>query len=136
MDKTLVLIKPDAVQRGLCGEVLRRFERQDLRICGLKMLSLSRELAKEHYAAHRQSPFFDELIEFITSGPVVAAVIAGDDAISRVRRLIGDTKAPAPGTIRGDFAASVTANLVHGSDSPESAARELALFFPSGSESC
>ncbi len=134
MDKTLVLLKPDAVKRGLCGEVLRRLERQGLRICGLKMLRLSRELAEKHYAEHRNRPFFRELVEFITSGPVVAAIIAGEDAIFRVRHLIGDTRAAAPGTIRGDFATSVTANIVHGSDSPESAVRELALFFPSGSD--
>ncbi|MGI6129272.1 MAG: nucleoside-diphosphate kinase [bacterium] len=129
MEKTLILIKPDAISRRLCGEVLRRFERQGLTIEGLKMLTLSRSLAKEHYAPHRERPFFDELVDFITSGPLVAAIITGNDAIARVRRLVGDTKEAAPGTIRGDFATSITKNVVHASDSPESAAREISLFF-------
>lgn len=129
MEHTLVLIKPDGVRRGLIGEVLRRLERQGLKICGLKLLRLSKELAAEHYAAHRGKPFYEELIAFITSGPVVAAAVAGEDAVARVRRLVGDTRAAAPGSIRGDFATSVTANVVHASDSPESAARELKLFF-------
>lgn len=131
MERTLALIKPDAVKWGLCGEVLRRIERQGLKICGLKMMNLSLELAEQHYAQHCEQPFFEDLVQFITSGPVVAVIVSGQDAIARVRRLIGDTKAAAPGTIRGDFATSVTANVVHGSDSPESAARELARFFPS-----
>lgn len=129
MEHTLVLIKPDGVRRGLIGEVLRRLERQGLKICGLKLLRLSKELAAEHYSAHREKPFYEELIAFITSGPVVVAAVAGEDAVTRVRRLVGDTRAPAPGSIRGDFATSVTANVVHASDSPESAARELRLFF-------
>jgi nucleoside-diphosphate kinase len=129
LEKTLILIKPDAISRRLCGEVLRRFERQGLTIEGLKMLTLSRSLAKEHYAPHRERPFFDELVDFITSGPLVAAIITGNDAIARVRRLVGDTKEAAPGTIRGDFATSITKNVVHASDSPESAAREISLFF-------
>ncbi|NMA54734.1 MAG: nucleoside-diphosphate kinase [Firmicutes bacterium] len=130
MEKTLVLVKPDAVERGLCGEILRRFERQGLRLAGLKLLHLTRKQAVEHYAEHRDRPFFPELLDHITSGPLVAAIITGKDAIARVRRLIGATAEAVPGTIRGDFATSVTANVVHGSDSPESAARELALFFP------
>jgi len=129
MERTLVLIKPDGVRRGLIGEVLRRLERQGLKICGLKLMRLSPELAAEHYSAHRGKPFYEELIAFITSGPVVAAAVAGEDAVARVRRLVGDTQAAAPGSIRGDFATSVTANVVHASDSPESAARELRLFF-------
>ncbi|MDI3538069.1 MAG: nucleoside-diphosphate kinase [Bacillota bacterium] len=129
MEQTLVLVKPDGVRRGLIGEVLRRLERQGLKICGLKLLCLSPELAAEHYSAHRGKPFYEELIAFITSGPVVAAAVAGEDAVARVRRLVGDTRAAAPGTIRGDFATSVTANVVHASESPESAAREIRLFF-------
>lgn len=129
MERTLVLIKPDGVRRGLVGEVLRRLECQELKLIGLKLLKLSPELAAAHYAVHRGKPFYEELVAFITSGPVVAAAVAGEDAVARVRRLVGDTRAAAPGSIRGDFATSVTANVVHASDSPVSAARELGLFF-------
>jgi nucleoside-diphosphate kinase len=130
LEKSLVLIKPDAIKRGLCGQVLWRLERQGLKICQLKMMKVSRELAQEHYIEHRKRPFYSELVDFITSGPLVAAIIGGNDAINRVRRLIGDTKEAVPGTIRGDFATSVRENIIHGSDSPESAVRELKLFFP------
>lgn len=129
MEQTLVLVKPDGVRRGLVGEVLRRLERQGLKIAGLKLMRLSRALAEEHYAPHRGKPFYPELLDFITSGPVVALAVAGEAAVARVRRLVGDTRDAAPGSIRGDFATSVTANVVHASDSPESAQRELALFF-------
>ncbi|HHY91714.1 MAG TPA: nucleoside-diphosphate kinase [Firmicutes bacterium] len=129
MEKTLVLVKPDGVRRGLVGEVIRRLERQGLELAGLKLLRLDRELAAAHYAAHQGKPFYDELLAFITSGPVVAVAVTGEDAIERVRRLIGDTRAAAPGSIRGDYATSVTANVVHASDSPAGAVRELALFF-------
>jgi nucleoside-diphosphate kinase len=131
---TLLIVKPDAVRRGLIGEVLSRVEREGLRIEAMRMMQIDRELAERHYAEHSEKPFFGELVEFITSGPVVVAILQGEDAIAMLRRLMGTTD-PAKadrGTIRGDFGTEITHNLVHGSDSEESAARELALFFSEG----
>jgi nucleoside-diphosphate kinase len=131
VESTLLIIKPDAVRRGLVGEILRRVEAKGLRIAEMQMVDIDRPLAEEHYAEHREKPFFDELVEFIGSGPVVIARVEGEQAISVLRSLIGPTdpaSAP-PGTIRGDFGTVITENLVHGSDSPESAERELKLFF-------
>ncbi|HPK03328.1 MAG TPA: nucleoside-diphosphate kinase [Candidatus Sumerlaeota bacterium] len=131
LERTLVLVKPDGVRRGLVGEIIGRFERKGLRIAGLRMLRFDDALAQRHYAEHVEKPFFPELKEFITSGPVVAIAVEGDMAIEVVRAMMGKTKffEAAPGTIRGDLAFSTTENLVHGSDSPASAARELPLFF-------
>jgi nucleoside-diphosphate kinase len=132
--RTLVLLKPDAVQRGLIGEIVARFERKALRVVAMKLCVPSKETAGAHYAEHKERPFFPSLIGFITSSPLVALCLEGDEAVTVVRGLIGPTdgrKAP-PGTIRGDYALSKSNNLVHGSDSPESAARELAIWFPDG----
>jgi nucleoside-diphosphate kinase len=131
-ESTLLIIKPDAVRRGLVGEILSRLERKGLRIEDLRMTRIDRDLADQHYAEHREKPFFGELVEFITSGDVVVARVAGRDAISVLRSIMGatDPSKADPGTIRGDYGTVITENLVHGSDSPESAARELALFFP------
>jgi nucleoside-diphosphate kinase len=132
METTLILVKPDAFARGLTGEIIARFERKGLTIVALRHMTLTRELAERHYAEHAQRPFFGELVEFITSGPLVAMVLEGQRAVSAARQVIGatDPLEAAPGSIRGDFAVEVGRNLVHGSDSPESAAREAALFFP------
>ena len=129
--RTLVICKPDAVRRGLVGEILARIERKGLRIEALKMMRVDRELAERHYGEHRDKPFFGELVGFITGGDVVVAQVAGREAVPVVRTLMGSTDPAesAPGTIRGDLAITVTDNLIHGSDSPESAERELALFF-------
>jgi nucleoside-diphosphate kinase len=130
-ERTLVLIKPDAVRRGLAGEILRRFELRGLEIREARLLTVDRALAQEHYAEHAEKPFYGELVEFITSGPTLALVLEGEGAIATVRTTIGATN-PAdagPGTIRGDLALSMPDNLVHGSDSPESAAREIVLWF-------
>jgi nucleoside-diphosphate kinase len=130
-ERTLVLIKPDAVRRGLAGEILRRFELRGLEIREARLLTVDRELAGEHYAEHAEKPFFAELVEFITSGPTLALVLEGEGAIATVRTTMGATN-PAdagPGTIRGDLALSMPDNLVHGSDSAESAAREISLWF-------
>ena len=131
--QTLVLVKGDGVRRRLIGEIIRRLENKGLTIKDLKMMQVSRELAEEHYAEHREKPFFEELVEFITSAPVVAMRVEGEGAIGVVRNLMGatDPAKAAPGTIRGDLALSMPDNLVHGSDSPESASRELKLFFGS-----
>ncbi|CAN5250310.1 nucleoside-diphosphate kinase [soil metagenome] len=131
MEQTLVLVKGDGVKRRLIGEIIRRLESKGLDIRALKLMDVSRELAEEHYAEHREKPFFEELVEFITSTPVVAMTVEGEGAIGTVRNLMGATNPAnaAPGTIRGDLALSMPDNLVHGSDSPESAARELGLFF-------
>ena len=128
---TLLIVKPDAVRRGLVGEILRRVERKGLRIEDIRMLRVDRVLAERHYAEHAEKPFFGELVEFITSGSVVAARLAGREAVTVLRGLMGSTDpaGAAPGTIRGDFGIELTENLVHGSDSPESAERELSLFF-------
>jgi nucleoside-diphosphate kinase len=132
VDRTLILVKPDAFARSLTGEILARFERKGLRIVALRQLVVARELAERHYAEHAERPFFGELVEFITSGPLVAAVLEGVEAVRAARQAIGATNPleAAPGSIRGDFAIETGRNLVHGSDSPESAAREAALFFP------
>ena len=132
--RTLVLIKPDAMRRGLAGEILSRFERQGLELRAARLVEVDRRLAEEHYAEHVEKPFYGELVEFITSGPTLALVLEGEGAIARVRATMGATN-PAdatPGSIRGDLALSMPDNLVHGSDAPESAAREIALWFPDG----
>jgi nucleoside-diphosphate kinase len=131
LEETLVLVKGDGVRRRLIGEIIRRIETTGLDIHAMQLMDVSRELAEEHYAEHREKPFFEELVEFITSTPVVAMRVGGEGAISIVRKLMGATNPAnaAPGTIRGDLALSMPDNLVHGSDSPESAARELKLFF-------
>ncbi|WP_410874983.1 nucleoside-diphosphate kinase [Nocardia sp. A7] len=132
-EQTLVLIKPDGVSRGLTGEILARIERKGLTFKALELKNVSAELAGEHYAEHAERPFFGSLIEFITSGPVVAAVLEGPRAIAAFRQLAGGTdpvEKAVPGTIRGDFGLETQFNLVHGSDSPESAKREIALWFP------
>ena len=130
-ERTLVLIKPDAVRRGLAGEILRRFELRGLEIRAARLLTVDRALAEEHYAEHAEKPFYGELVEFITSGPTLALVLEGEGAIAVVRTTMGSTNPAqsAPGTIRGDLALSMPDNLVHGSDSPESATREIALWF-------
>lgn len=131
-ERTLVLLKPDAVRRGLIGEILARFERKNLAITALQMRSISTDLADAHYAEHLDKAFYPSLRHFITSGPLVAAIVEGDEAVSVVRGLVGatDGRRAAPGTIRGDYSLSGSENLVHASDSLESASRELALWFP------
>jgi nucleoside-diphosphate kinase len=131
VERTLVLIKPDAMQRRLAGRILDRFEQRGLAIRASKLIRVDRDLAERHYAEHREKPFFDELVEFITSSPTLALVLEGEGAIGVVRATIGATNPAnaAPGTIRGDFALSMPDNLVHGSDSPESAEREIDLWF-------
>jgi nucleoside-diphosphate kinase len=133
LEETLVLVKGDGVRRRLIGEIIRRIENKGLDIHALRLMDVSRELAEEHYAEHRERPFFEELVAFITSAPVVAMRVRGEGAIKVMRALMGSTNPAdaAPGTIRGDLALSLPDNLVHGSDSPESAARELMLFFGS-----
>jgi nucleoside-diphosphate kinase len=133
LEETLVLVKGDGVRRRLVGEIIRRIEDKGLDINALQLMDVSRELAEEHYAEHRDKPFFEELVEFITSTPVVAMRVGGEGAIKAMRNLMGATNPAdaAPGTIRGDLALSMPDNLVHGSDSPESARRELDLFFGS-----
>ncbi len=131
MEQTLVLVKPDGVQRGLIGQIITRLERRGLKLLGLKLMQMTRELAAAHYAAHVGKPFYNGLVDYITSGPVVAMVWEGKDAIAIVRKTLGATKAgeAEPGTIRGDFAVEIGRNLVHGSDGADSAAHEVALFF-------
>lgn len=131
-EQTLVLIKPDGVERGLVGEVLARIERRGYRIVAMDMRTITAEVAGQHYGEHRDKPFFGELVAFITGGPLVAAVIEGEGVIGAWRTMMGATNPvnAAPGTIRGDLATSTQTNVTHGSDSPESAAREIALFFP------
>jgi nucleoside-diphosphate kinase len=132
MDRTLILVKPDAFARSLTGEIIARFERKGLRIVALRHMTVSVELAERHYAEHAEKPFFGELVQFIVSGPIVAMALEGVDAVKAARQTIGATNPleAAPGSIRGDFAIEMGQNMVHGSDSPESAAREAALFFP------
>ena len=132
MDRTLILVKPDAFERGLTGEIIARFERKGLRIAALRQMTMDAELAERHYAEHSERPFFGELVDFITSGPLVAAVLEGHEAVKAARQVIGATNPleAATGSIRGDFATEVTFNLVHGSDSDESAEREIAIWFP------
>lgn len=134
LERTLVLIKPDAMQRRLAGRILARFEERGLHIAGLRLLQVTPELSKQHYAEHVEKPFYPLLEEFITSGPVVAIALEGPEAISVVRGMMGSTngRESAPGTIRGDFGMSRQMNLVHGSDGPEAALRELAIYFPDG----
>ena len=131
VERTLILAKPDAVARSLAGEILARFERRGLVLRAARLVKASRELGETHYAEHREKPFFGELVEFITSGPTLALVVEGESAISVVRTTMGATNPAdaAPGTIRGDLALAMPDNLVHGSDSPESAEREIALWF-------
>jgi nucleoside-diphosphate kinase len=132
VSQTLILVKPDAFERNLTGEVIARFERKGLQLAALKLMSVDRELAEQHYGEHKEKPFFGELIEFITRGPLVAMVLEGEEAVAAARQVIGATNPieASPGSIRGDYAIEVTFNLVHGSDSDETAAREIALFFP------
>jgi nucleoside-diphosphate kinase len=132
VDRTLILVKPDAFSRGLTGEVIDRFERKGLRIVDLRLMTMERDLAERHYAEHTDKPFFGDLVEFITSGPLVAMVLEGYEAVTAARQVIGATNPleATPGSIRGDFALEVQTNLVHGSDGPDSAQREIGLFFP------
>ena len=132
LQRTLVLVKPDGVRRGLVGEVVSRLERKGLSLVALELRRLERAVAERHYAEHTDKPFFGELVEFITSGPLVALVVEGTRAVDAVRELMGvtDPVKAAPGSVRGDYALDIGQNVVHGSDSPESAAREVALFFP------
>ena len=131
-EQTLILVKPDGVQRGLIGEVIARIERKGFTLRALELRTLDRETAEEHYGEHRERPFFGELVDFITSGSLVAMCVEGEDAIKGMRQIMGATNPieAATGSIRGDFATVIGENLVHGSDSPESAERELGLFFP------
>ncbi len=132
MERTLILVKPDAFARNLTGEIIARFERKGLRLVGLKHMTMSRELAERHYAEHEGKSFYEELVQFITSGPLVAMVLEGQQAIQAARQVIGatDPLQASPGSIRGDYAIEVGTNMVHGSDAPESAAREVGLFCP------
>ena len=131
-ERTLVLVKPDGVARGLVGEVITRLERKGLRLVAAELRTLDRETAETHYAEHRERPFFGSLVEFITGGPLVALVVEGPNAVAGTRRLMGVTNPveATPGSIRGDYALEIGQNLVHGSDSEESAAREIGIFFP------
>ena len=132
MERTLILVKPDAFARNLTGQIIARFERKGLRLVALKLMTMSRELAQRHYAEHEGKPFFEELVTFITSGPLVALVLQGEHVVEAARQVIGATNPlqATTGSIRGDFAIAVGQNMVHGSDSPESATREVDLFFP------
>ena len=131
MERTLILVKPDGVQRGLAGEIIARFERRGLKLVAMKFLQMSEELAKKHYAVHAERPFFNDLVSYITSGPVVAMVWEGNNAVAAARATIGATKPveASPGTIRGDFGMEIGRNLVHGSDSPENGDLEASNFF-------
>ena len=132
MDRTLILVKPDAFARGLTGEIISRFERKGLRIAALEHMTIDRELAEQHYAEHKDKPFFGDLVDFITGGPLVAMVLEGHEAVKAARQVIRATNPleANSGSIRGDYALEVQNNMVHGSDAPESAARETGLFFP------
>jgi len=134
MERTLIILKPDAVQRGLIGQILTRFENKGLQIVGMKLMQISTKLAETHYEPHRGKPFYAGLVKFMTSSPVVVLAIEGRDAIAICRKMMGATfgSKAEPGTIRGDFGVSNSFNLIHGSDSPESAQRELGLFFQAG----
>ncbi len=131
MERTFVMVKPDGVQRNIIGEVIRRFEAKGFTLVGLKMLNVSRELAEKHYAVHKERPFFGSLVDFITSGPVVATVWQGDGVVASARKIIGATNplSAEPGTIRGDFGVNIGRNLIHGSDAIETAQTEIALWF-------
>ena len=134
VERTLILVKPDGIKRRLAGEIVARFERRHLRMRAAHLLNVSHEMAEQHYAEHRWRPFFGELVEFITGGPTLAMVFEGEGAVALARKTIGSTNPleAEPGTIRGDFASALPWNLVHGSDSPEAAEREIALWFPDG----
>ena len=131
MEKTFLMVKPDGVQRNLIGEIVSRFEKKGFHLVGGKLMNISKELAEEHYGEHKERPFFGELVDFITSGPVFAMIWEGENVITTARQMMGSTnpKDAAPGTIRGDFGVTVGKNIIHGSDSPESAVREIGLFF-------
>lgn len=131
MEQTLIIVKPDGVQRGLVGEIIGRFERRGLRIVALKMLHLTKDMAERHYDVHKGKHFYDQLVEYISSGPVVAAVIEGPDVINTVRKMVGKTRPneAEPGTIRGDLAVTGLRNLIHASDAPDTARKEISLFF-------
>jgi|SRR5579884_143676 len=131
MERTLILVKPDAFARNLTGEIIARFERKGLKLLALRQMVIERELAQRHYAEHEGKPFYEELVSFITSGPLVAMVLEGEQAVLAARQVIGATNPleASPGSIRGDYAIELGQNMVHGSDSPESAAREVSLFF-------
>lgn len=132
MERTLILVKPDAMQRGLAGEIITRFERRGLRIIALRLMQVDRATARKHYGEHAGKPFFDGLVDYITSSPIIAAVLEGPNAVAAARQTMGSTRPTeaAPGTIRGDFGVEVGRNLVHGSDSAVSAKREIGIFFP------
>jgi nucleoside-diphosphate kinase len=132
VERTLVLVKPDGVRRGLAGEVISRLEQKGLTLVAMELRTLARETAEEHYGEHKERPFFGELVDFITGGPLVALVVEGPNAVTGTRRLMGVTNPveATPGSIRGDYALEIGQNLVHGSDSPESAQREIGIFFP------
>jgi nucleoside-diphosphate kinase len=132
MERTLILVKPDAFARNLTGEIIARFERKGLQLVALQQLTMTREMAQRHYAEHEGKPFFEELVTFITSGPLVAMALEGEQAVAAARQVIGATNPieASPGSIRGDYAIEVGQNMVHGSDSPDSGVRELGLFFP------
>ena len=132
MERTLILVKPDAFARNLTGEIIARFERKGLRLIALQLMTMSRDLASRHYAEHEGKPFYEELVAFITSGPLAAMVLEGEQAVQSARQVIGatDPLQASPGSIRGDYAIAVGQNMVHGSDSPGSAEREVGLFFP------
>lgn len=134
MERTLIIFKPDAVQRGLCGEILTRFEKKGLQIVGMKFMQISRQLAQTHYEPHKGKPFYEGLVNFMTSSPVVVLAVKGNNAIAVARKMMGATfgSNAEAGTIRGDFGVSNSFNLIHGSDSPEAAERELGLFFTRG----
>jgi nucleoside-diphosphate kinase len=131
LERTLIIVKPDGVQRGLTGQIIGRFEARGFKLAGLKLMRISRELAERHYAEHQGKPFYEGLVSFITSSPVVVGVVEGPNAIAMVRTMMGATNPAnaAPGTIRGDFAVSLSYNVIHGSDGPEAAQREVSLFF-------
>lgn len=131
MEKTFLMVKPDGVQRQLIGDIVSRFEKKGFQLVGAKLMQISTELAEKHYGEHKERPFFGELVDFITSGPVFAMVWQGENVISTARQMMGSTnpKDAAPGTIRGEYAVTVSKNIIHGSDSPESAEREIGLFF-------
>lgn len=130
-EQTYLMVKPDGVQRGLCGEIVSRFEKKGFKIVGMKMIMIPKATAENHYGEHKGKPFYDSLISYITSGPVLAMVLEGDDVVAMCRSMMGKTKPveSAPGTIRGDFAVTTGMNIIHGSDSVESAKREISIFF-------
>lgn len=131
MQRTFAMVKPDGVRRGLVGEIISRFEKRGIKVVALKLMQMTPEMAQEHYAEHKGKPFFPSVVEFITSGPVAAMVLEGENVISAVRTMMGatDPREAAPGTIRGDLASLISENIIHGSDSPDSASREIGLFF-------